>query len=111
MKLNTPTGSAFRSMIGALAIALLATGSGVFAAGSDNETAEAEDAKQQDKVMVVPYKSRPAPSHRVSLHDGRVFFLTRLEETDTGFVLHTMEEETIEVQRDAVAEVVEFKVE
>jgi hypothetical protein len=111
MKLNTPTGLAFHSTMGALAVALLATGPGAFAAGSDNETPEAESAGQQDKVMVVPYKSRPAPSHRVSLHDGRVFFLTRLEETETGFVLHTTEEETIEVRRDEVAEVVEFKVE
>lgn len=95
----------------ALSTALFATGFGTLAAGSDSGTPGAENDKQQDKITVVPYKTRSAPSHQVSLRDGRVFFLTELEETETGFVLHTMEDETIEVERDEVEKIVEFKVE
>lgn len=95
----------------ALVAGLFAATFAMPASGSEPETPGAEGEKQQDTVTVVPYKSRGTPSHRVSLHDGRVFFLKELEETESGFILHTMEEETIEVQRDEVAEVVEFKVE
>jgi len=59
--------------------------------------------------VVVPYKTRPAPSHRVSLRDDRVYFLKKLEKTDDGFVLHTLEGETIEIEQSQIAEIVEFK--
>jgi hypothetical protein len=80
------------------------------AAGSDDAGTEgAVSETKPDKAMVVPYKSRPAPSHRVSLRDDRVYFVKELEETDDGYVLHTLEDEIIEVERANVAEIVEFK--
>lgn len=95
-------------------VALLATwlgaGPGItVVAGQDAGSQEAEGGEQADKVTVTPYETRPAPSHRVSLHDDRVFFLKKLEETDDGFVLHTMEDEVIEVERSEVAEIVELE--
>lgn len=96
--------------------ALLATwlgaGPGATAlAGQDADSQAAEGGEQADKVTVTPYETRPAPSHRVSLHDDRVFFLKKLQETDDGFVLHTMEDETIEVDQSEIAEILELKTE
>lgn len=96
------------SVVGLLA-SLLGAGPGTAAAGDAVDSQEAETAPESDKAVVVPYKTRQAPSHRVSLRDDRVFFLKKLEETDGGFVLHTMEDETIEVEQSEVAEIVEFK--
>lgn len=99
------------SALGLLA-AVLGAGLGMVAATSHgSESQQAEPEEKADKVMVVPYKTRQAPSHRVSLRDDRVYFLKRLEKTDNGFVLHTMEDETIEVEQSDVAEIVEFTTE
>lgn len=97
------------ALIAALA-AFLGAGLGnvaVSAGGSDSQDAESEP--KADTAVVVPYKTRPAPSHRVSLRDDRVYFLKKLEKTDAGFVLHTMEGETIEVEQSEITEIVEFK--
>jgi hypothetical protein len=76
----------------------------------DSGSAEAgAQAGTTDKAVVVPYKTRPAPSHRVSLRDDRVYFVSELEVTDNGFVLHTLEGETIEVDESEVGEIVEFQ--
>lgn len=63
----------------------------------------------KDSAVVVPYQKRPAPSYRVSLTDGRLFFLTSLEETDTGYVLHTLEGEVIKVDRSEVEKIVKLE--
>lgn len=96
------------SLIGVMA-SFLGAGAGAAASGDTADSQEAGTASESDKAVVVPYKTRQAPSHRVSLRDDRVFFLKRLEETDGGFVLHTMENETIEVEQSEVAEIVEFR--
>jgi len=80
--------------------------------GADSQDAGARDSGSEpkaDKAVVTPYETRPAPSHRVSLHDDRVYFVKQLEETGNGFVLHTLEGETIEVDRSEVAEIVQFR--
>ncbi len=90
--------------------AIFGAGLGTAAVSGDEAGSPAATTPQkQDKVVVEPYKTRPAPSHRVSLHDDRVFFLKKLEETGDGFVLHTMEDEVIEVERSEVTEIVEFE--
>lgn len=82
---------------------ILAAGSIAFAGDSDQS--ESSDDKQQDSVSVESYETRQDPTHEVSLHDDRVYFLKKLEETATGYILHTMEDEVIEVERDAVANI------
>lgn len=67
---------------------------------------ESQDA---DKAVVVPYKTRPAPTHRVDLHDDRIYFLNKLEEKDGKYMLHTLEGEVIEVEASDIAEIVELK--
>lgn len=64
---------------------------------------------QADEAVVVPYETRPAPTHRVDLHDDRVYFLKKLEQKDDLYVLHTLEGEVIEVEAANIAEIVEFK--
>lgn len=81
----------------------------VAASGGGSDAQEATGSEHGGKAVVVPYKTRPAPSHRVSLHDDRVFFLKKLEETDGGYVLHTMEDESIEVEDAEIAEIMEFE--
>lgn len=99
-----------RASTAALLAAALGAGPGTTAvAGQDADSQATEGGEQADKVTVTPYETRPAPSHRVSLHDDRVYFLKKLEETDDGFVLHTMEDEVIEVERSEVAEIVELE--
>lgn len=100
-----------RASILALLIAVLGAAPGTVAAGDGSDSQQAETDQKADKITVVPYTTRQAPSHRVSLRDDRVYFLKRLEETENGFVLHTMEDETIEVEQSEVAEIVEFKTE
>lgn len=96
-------------VIGALGF-LLAAAPGAAGASDDAADSQASEAESKpDKAVVTPYKTRPAPSHRVSLRDGRVFFLKKLEETDGGFVLHTMEDETIEVEQSEMDEIVQFE--
>jgi len=92
------------SVAGMLAIALTLC---VPAADGEDQGA-AQSNTGASKAVVAPYESRPPPSHRVSLTDGRLFFLRKLEETDTGYVLHTMEKETIEVPASEVSEIVEL---
>jgi len=89
--------------LGAAALSANALGGGSGAAASDTVQG------QQNKVTVEPYKSRPAPSYRVSLKDGRLFFLTKLDETDSGYVLHTLEGEDIEVDESEVDNIVELE--
>lgn len=94
----------------ALVASLVAPLGGTAAAGHGSDDGQqAETEPKADKAVVVPYETRPAPSHRVSLRDDRVYFLKKLEKTDNGFVLHTLEGETIEVEQSQVAEIVEFK--
>ncbi len=64
---------------------------------------------QADEAVVVPYETRPAPTHRVDLHDDRVYFLKKLEQKDDLYVLHTLEGEVIEVEAANIAEIVELK--
>lgn len=79
------------------------------AAGDESSRAAADSGqKQQEKAVAVPYKSRPAPSYRISLKDGRLFFLTGLDRTDSGYVLHTLEGEDIQVDESQVEEIVEL---
>lgn len=96
-----------RGSTAALLAALLAAGPAAAGDAADSQAAEAKP--ESDKAAVVPYETRAAPSHRVSLRDDRVYFLKKLEETEGGFVLHTMEDETIEVEQSDVTEIVEFK--
>lgn len=98
-----------RASILSLLVAVLGAAPGTVAAGDETDSQQAGSEQKADTVTVVPYKTRQAPSHRVSLHDDRVYFLKKLEETETGFVLHTMEDETIEVEQSEVAEIMEFK--
>ncbi|MGA8259717.1 MAG: hypothetical protein WB783_05830 [Arenicellales bacterium] len=63
----------------------------------------------KENAVVVPYQKRPAPSYRISLTDGRLFFLTSLEETDTGYVLHTLEGEVIKVDKSQVEKIVKLE--
>jgi len=67
------------------------------------------EAQEADKAVVVPYKTRPAPTYRVDLHDDRVYFLNKLEEKDGKYVLHTLEGEVIEVEASDIAEIVELE--
>lgn len=98
------------STVTALLVALLAMGLGTVASGSDHSVPEGTTPEAgSEKAVVVPYKTRPAPTHRVSLRDDRVFFVKKLEQTENGFVLHTLEDEVIEVEQSNVAEIVEFK--
>lgn len=85
---------------------MLATASSAFAGDSSQSESSAD--KQQDSVSVESYETRPEPTHEVSLHDDRVYFLKKLGETETGYVLHTLEDEVIEVERDAVANIKEL---
>lgn len=100
-------------IIGLLAGLAAALMSAAAAAGHDSDAQASEqaseDAPKSDKAVVVPYATRPPPSHRVSLRDDRVYFLKKLEETDGGYVLHTMEGETIEVEPSQIEEIVEFE--
>lgn len=96
-----------RASILTLLLAVLGAAPGAVADDTDSQQAGSE--QKADTATVVPYETRQAPSHRVSLHDDRVYFLKKLEETENGFVLHTMEDETIEVEQSEVAEIVEFK--
>lgn len=94
----------------ALMSAPAAAGHGSDARDSEQESEQqADDAPKADQAVVVPYETRPPPSHRVSLTDDRIYFLKKLEKTDDGFVLHTMEGETIEVEPSLIEEIVEFK--
>lgn len=103
-------GTARRVPLIAVLAALLGAGlSSVAVSGHGSDSQKAETDSKADKAIVVPYKTRPAPSHRVSLRDDRVYFLKKLEKTDGGFVLHTMEDETIEVEQSEIAEIIEFK--
>lgn len=61
------------------------------------------------EAVVVPYETRHAPTHRVDLHDDRVYFLKKLEQKDDLYVLHTLEGEVIEVEAANIAEIVELK--
>lgn len=94
----------------ALLLALPGTGFVAPVAGSDDHAGSRDTDPDNDpeKAVVVPYESRPAPTHRVSLRDDRVFFVKKLEKTDNGFVLHTLEDEVIEVEQTDVAEIVEL---
>lgn len=105
--------AACRASIPALLVAVLGAAPGGAAAGDDagEDSRQAEPEQKPDTATVVPYETRQAPSHRVSLRDDRVYFLKKLEETENGFVLHTMEDETIEVDRSEVAEILELKTE
>lgn len=105
--------AACRAFIPALLAAVLGAAPGTVAAGDSDgsDTPQAEPEQKPDTATVVPYETRQAPSHRVSLRDDRVYFLKKLEETESGFVLHTMEDETIEVDRSEVAEILELKTE
>lgn len=78
------------------------------ALAGDSEQSEQDAGKQQDSVTVESYETRPQPTHEVSLHDDRVYFVKELEETDTGYILHTLEDEVIEVEDDAVADIKEL---
>lgn len=98
-----------RAATSVLLAAALVGAPGAAASGESSGGQEAETTRNSDKAVVEPYKTRPAPSHRVSLHDDRVFFLKKLEETGSGFVLHTMEDETIEVDQSEIAEIVELQ--
>lgn len=93
---------------------IVALAGGLFSAavlGGDDAGTAATGAgqKQQQKVTVEPYKARPAPSYRVSLKDGRLFFLTKLDETGSGYVLHTLEGEDIEVDKSEVENIVDLE--
>ena len=103
--------NAGRAVANAAALMLLAAAfNPAVQAGHDSGAEEAPASEPQaDKAVVVPYKTRPAPTHRVSLRDDRVYFLKKLERTENGFILHTLEDEIIEVERSNVAEIVEFK--
>ncbi|HSH43887.1 MAG TPA: hypothetical protein VK973_17325 [Arenicellales bacterium] len=111
MSNNHSTASACRALIITIVLLLAATMAGKRAqAGEDTGSAAAgTQSGNSDKAVVVPYETRPAPSHRISLNDGRVYFVSEIETTDNGFVLHTLEGETIDVDESEVAEIVEFE--
>lgn len=62
-----------------------------------------------DKVMVVPYETRPVPSHQVELRDDRVYFTKKLEQNGDTYILHTLEGEVLELDASEIARIVEYK--
>lgn len=94
-----------RFVVVSSALVVAATSS---AFAGDSSQSESSTDEQQNSVTVESYETRSQPTHEVSLHDDRVYFLKKLEETETGYVLHTMEDEVIEVERDAVADIKEL---
>lgn len=78
------------------------------AAASDDNVTVQSTGTGQGTVKVAPYVKRAKPTHRVSLTDGRVFFVKSLEETESGYVLHTLEDEDIEVDGSEVEEIVKL---
>jgi len=108
MKLNDRTS---RSVLATITL-MFAVATSPFALGGHDNEKQASDAQEEqkaDKVIVEPYETRPNPTHEVSLHDGRVYFLRKLEETEDGYILHTIEKETIEVRDEEVAQIKKLK--
>lgn len=99
--------TAILSAAAVLSVTTLGAGPAI-GAGSGDASAESTGG-QQDSVKVVPYEKRAKPTHRVSLKDGRVFFVKKLDETDSGYVLHTLENEDIEVDESEVEEIVDLE--
>lgn len=98
---------AFTALLAALLFAGLSAPVGASDTGSSDESATTEP--EADKAVVVPYETRPSPSHRVDLRDDRVYFLKKLEQNGDTYVLHTLEDEVIEVEASNIARIVEFK--
>lgn len=97
------------SVFAALCLALSLGFSNPAQAGDEATSDEAATEPKADKAVVVPYETRSRPTHRVDLRDDRVYFLKKLEQNGDMYVLHTLEDEVIEVEASEIAKIVEFK--
>ena len=109
MKPFSFAGTRLHSTVIAAAVALLASGLGTTVLGGQKPTPSTSGGdNSKENTVVVPYQKRPAPTYRVSLKNGQLFFLTRLEQTDTGYVLHTSEGEVIKVDKSEIDKIVKL---